>query len=93
MKAILGLVLACGACCAMPFVAVGLIGAGTAGAALSFWQWEIGVAVVGLAAAGGIAIWYRQNRGRASCRITHCSSKVEDGCCPAIATEAVRRHG
>lgn len=36
MKAILGLALACGACCAVSFVVAGLIGVGAVGAALSF---------------------------------------------------------
>ena len=93
MKAIMGLVLACGACCAVPFVAAGLIGAGTAGAALSFWQWELGAAVAALAAAGGIAVWYRRNWAGALCGIPKSSSKVEGGCCPAIATETDHRPG
>ncbi len=69
MKAILCLVLACGTCCAVPFIAAGLIGVGTVGAVLSFWQWEIGAAIAALAAIGGIAVWYRRNRTGASCQI------------------------
>jgi len=93
MKPILGLVLACGACCAVPFIAAGLIGVGTAGAALSFWQWELGAAVAALAAAGGIAIWYRRIRAGASCRIADADSKIEGRCCPTIVPKEVHQPG
>ncbi len=93
MKAILGLVLACGACCALPFVAAGLIGVGTAGGLLSFWQWELGVAVGFLAVAGGSGIWWRRNRVGASCPVASSNSKVDGGCCPTIATEESVRPG
>lgn len=91
MKATLGLVLACGACCALPFIAAGLIGAGTTGAVLSLWQWEIGAALVALAAAGGIAVWYRRNRTGATCWVDRSGPKVQSGCCPPLTSEAVRR--
>ena len=93
MKATLGLILACGACCAAPFVVAALIGAGTVGMALSFWQLELGAAVAVLAVAGGMAIWWRRNRAGASCTVADANSKVDDGCCSTIATEEARRPG
>lgn len=83
MKAILGLVLACSACCAVPFVAAGFIGAGTAGAVLSFWQWGLGVTVAALASVGAVAIWYRRNRTYAAFQVSSPSSNVQNRCCPS----------
>jgi hypothetical protein len=91
MKAILGLILACGACCAVPFIAAGLIGAGTAGAILSFWQWEIGAAIAALAAVGGIVIWYQRKRTGATCRVDGPRSKVQSGCWPTATSETARQ--
>jgi hypothetical protein len=69
MKSFFGLVLACGACCAVPFIATGLIGIGVTGAALSFWWLELGAAIAALAGVVWLAIRYRRNRTGAVCQI------------------------
>ncbi len=74
MKAVLGLVLACGACCALPVVVGGLIGSGAIGIALSLWHWEVGAAFAVTAVLGGIAIWYRRRRAGASCEFVRSNS-------------------
>lgn len=82
MKSALGLVVACAACCALPFAMAVLVGAGTAGAALSFWQWEIGIALLVLAAVGALALAYHRRREGATCRTDlhrRCPSSEQSG--------------
>jgi len=76
MKAILGVVLACAACCAFPIVGAMLVGAGAAGVAILPWHFGAGAAVLALAMAGAAYLLFRRRNG-ATCS-TGCAGRTSN---------------